>query len=425
MIAIRHPFTFLMTLILSLSTLCLSSCGGGSENVYENDLTGKDTEASILTLNDERPLRIEVDKQEIEEGWTSSFLEIKDFVFLSNERPVGKIDKVLFWEDRTYVLDKQVTQSLLCFDREGKLLHAVGAVGEGPGEFRKIYDAQINPYTNSLEVWDGPGQKLLSFDRNGQFLRETHVDVFASEFAPLSSSVYLFHQGTLAVDPSLQYKVIAVDVDSKEVKGKYFPLEEGEGTFRFRPAMALHWNHYNGHYYFIDPFDYHVYSFTDRQLARDFYVDCQSHAIPASLVSYRKPQQELINLLYDANYFGLIEMPIETQDYIYFSINNGVDIIHNIHHKSSGRTKSFRNVEDDLAEGLIGPPIGVNEAGEIIYAIDPGLFKMIVEGKAKHRSLTEAELIEKWKTERPLAYELYHRIGEFDNPILVRCTYNI
>lgn len=411
-----------LALILSC---CFCAGESADEKIYDSDLLGKDTETSILAVHEELPLRIELDKQQIEKGKTSSFLRVEDVIYLSNELPVGAVDKVLFWEDRIYILDRHITQSLLCFDQRGKFLYAVGVVGEGPGEIRKIYDAQVNPYTDLLDIWDGPGQKLMTFDRDGHLVREIPVDIFAAEFAPIDSSVYLFHKGNLTADPSLHYKFIAIDIRTKEVNGKYFPLKDREELFKFRSANVLQRNYYNDHYYFVDPFDYNVYSFTSQRLARDFFVDCEDQAIPAGLISFQKPQQELVDLLYDPNYFGLIEMPFETADHIYFSINNGVDIIHNIHNKHSGATKSYRQLEDDIAAALIGRPITVNETGEVFYSIDPGLLKMIVESKSKHLGLTESELIDRWKSELPLAYDIYRQVDEFDNPILVKCRFTI
>lgn len=56
------------------------------------------------------------------------------------------------------------------FDRKGNYLTDVGAVGQGPGEYRSIYDAQIDEKNNRIYLMPWQTDRLLVFDMQGKAL---------------------------------------------------------------------------------------------------------------------------------------------------------------------------------------------------------------------------------------------------------------
>lgn len=56
------------------------------------------------------------------------------------------------------------------FDRKGNYITDVGAVGEGPGEYRTVYSAQIDEKHQRIYLMPWQSDKLLVFDMQGQAL---------------------------------------------------------------------------------------------------------------------------------------------------------------------------------------------------------------------------------------------------------------
>ena len=59
---------------------------------------------------------------------------------------VGEIDKIFFYKDRLYVLDRRVGKSVFVFDLKGKWISTIARTGHGPGEYINI----TNPFIQSL-----------------------------------------------------------------------------------------------------------------------------------------------------------------------------------------------------------------------------------------------------------------------------------
>ncbi|MDR3095059.1 MAG: 6-bladed beta-propeller, partial [Bacteroidales bacterium] len=51
----------------------------------------------------------------------------------SPECLIGRIDKIISFDDKYYILDRQ-TESILVFDSTGKYLFKIAQIGNGPGE---------------------------------------------------------------------------------------------------------------------------------------------------------------------------------------------------------------------------------------------------------------------------------------------------
>ena len=66
---------------------------------------------------------------------------------LSDESLIGSIDKVIIYDERIYILDKK-TRSLFVYDLEGRYLHKIARVGQGP--FRFVYYVYYSKESKNL-----------------------------------------------------------------------------------------------------------------------------------------------------------------------------------------------------------------------------------------------------------------------------------
>lgn len=96
-----------------------------------------------------------------------SFIPLDD----SNSESLFKdIDKLLYVGGRFYILDYMGTSSVFVFDESGSFLFKVGNVGQGPGEYYKVTDFDVN--NGCIYLLDSKKRKILSYGLDGEYLKD-------------------------------------------------------------------------------------------------------------------------------------------------------------------------------------------------------------------------------------------------------------
>lgn len=96
-----------------------------------------------------------------------SFIPLDD----SNSESLFKdIDKTLYVGGRFYILDYMGTSSVFVFDESGSFLFKVGNVGQGPGEYYKVTDFDVN--NGRIYLLDSKKRKILSYDLDGKYMKD-------------------------------------------------------------------------------------------------------------------------------------------------------------------------------------------------------------------------------------------------------------
>ena len=136
--------------VFLLTVFLLFSCDFSekkNENVWNMSLS-----PSTLALNE----RID----------SISFVVLDD----SNSEALFKeIDKMLYVNERFYILDCMGTSSVLVFDNKGTFLFKVGNVGQGPGEYTRVTDFDVN--NDCIYLLDSRKRMIFSYDLNGKFIK--------------------------------------------------------------------------------------------------------------------------------------------------------------------------------------------------------------------------------------------------------------
>lgn len=133
-----------------LSLLLMFSCDF-SEKKNENVWNMSDS-PSTLALNEK------ID--------SISFVGLDD----SNTEALFKgVDKMLYVNERFYILDYMGTSSVLVFDNKGTFLFKVGNVGQGPGEYSRVTDFDVN--NGRIYLLDSRKRMIFSYDLNGRFIK--------------------------------------------------------------------------------------------------------------------------------------------------------------------------------------------------------------------------------------------------------------
>lgn len=83
----------------------------------------------------------------------------------------GKIDKLIVYNDRFYILDKTDMKKIFVFANDGKFIRKIGRFGEGPGEYSNIEDFTIDESTGNIIVLSYPS-RVMVYDEIGNFIRD-------------------------------------------------------------------------------------------------------------------------------------------------------------------------------------------------------------------------------------------------------------
>lgn len=92
-------------------------------------------------------------------------IEIKEVIPLDNVQPIGSVRKVLFHQDKYFILDNSSDQ-IFCFDGKGHLDFKISDKGKGPNEYISIQNFFINSFDKQLEILSGDG-KVLEYTTDG------------------------------------------------------------------------------------------------------------------------------------------------------------------------------------------------------------------------------------------------------------------
>ncbi|MCX6327679.1 MAG: 6-bladed beta-propeller [Bacteroidia bacterium] len=123
----------------------------------------------------------------------------KEYKFIpletTNESVIGSIDKIIFHDNKFYILDHLKAKSIFIFSSEGRYLWKLSKTGKGPGEFLDPLDFCFEPGTGNLVVMNLK-QLIYYDDKNGTYLRTHSLPIFGYKFDfPDENHISLISQG--------------------------------------------------------------------------------------------------------------------------------------------------------------------------------------------------------------------------------------
>jgi hypothetical protein len=131
----------------------------------------------------------------VEDDMPEAIIKEKKYIKLDNSQDdflFKSIDKLKIRDDRIYVLDSWM-KKLIVFDRAGTGIGTVGRIGQGPGEYLRISDFDINE-SGDIYFIDGTGNndRLFVFDKNLRFVSTRNLPFDADIIQCLPEGKLLF-----------------------------------------------------------------------------------------------------------------------------------------------------------------------------------------------------------------------------------------
>lgn len=168
-------------IILSFLVGMLSAC-----SYYEKKVE------SIVSPN----CKISMVKISIDEAYYDSVASrISDTTFLildeDDKTMFSYVDKIVAYNDKFYVLDKNESRTVVSFEKDGSPGHRYGRVGQGPGEYVFPWDMDVDE--TGVYVLDTNSKKVIHYSEEGTFLGERSLPFFADALKRLKNGNFIFN----------------------------------------------------------------------------------------------------------------------------------------------------------------------------------------------------------------------------------------
>ena len=149
---------FLNLLFTGYLFICFNSCSSNNKEDEFLTIPVDVSQNSSLSLSDiaenVRAIELEETDQSLIGNW-----EVGKYRFVISD------DYILFFSDGIS------SDQLLLFDNNGKFLHKIGSLGQGPGEYDNIMDVAAD-FINEI-IFVGTISKIICYDFKGNFIKES------------------------------------------------------------------------------------------------------------------------------------------------------------------------------------------------------------------------------------------------------------
>ncbi len=233
---------------------------------------------------------------------------------------VSMVTNPLFTTDRIYI---KSGGSILVFDRKGRFIRRFNRRGRGPQEYTALSSFFLNDL-GGFTVLDGPGQKLLVYDKNDSCILTQRMTVKSGPMVSIGDNLILCSN-------PVKQPLFIWDIAKEKVVADLLPLDER------RKVLPLHtfWQHAGKTYFFpIDLSD--IYTITAEGISGGWHFDFGSRTLtkdsPFTLGPYGYDRPEgsasITNFLESEQYVYLMvklisEPSLKGVFHIYYSKKNG------------------------------------------------------------------------------------------------------
>ncbi len=189
----------------------------------------------------------------------NDFIESAEYIFLDQEYLIGKIGRMLFYNNDVYIHD-EMTGRIVVFSNKGKYLYSIDNKGKGPLEYYKLTDFTIDKSNGNVLIYDQYSHKVISFSTiKREFVKEHKIEFYPSALACTSDRLYFYNPFTSNYprEEKYHYSLITTSPQLKDEK-RYFKVGEKIGNFMSDPNRKGFF--YGNGLYLLNRFGNDIYS---------------------------------------------------------------------------------------------------------------------------------------------------------------------
>lgn len=279
-----------------------------------------------------------------------------------------------------FVLDSWGSRKLVAFDHQGNPVASFGKRGNGPGEFVIPNDVFVD--SQYVYLANGPGQAILQYDHEGNYLRKIDTPFYPGNFVKLANGKFLFHfshpgkiNSFLCITDSLMNPVKEMLPFPENYVGGWgtrspFRMTDNEIIFYSSPCDTI----------------YHL-DMTGEIIGKTILQFEHGSVNELAKLDYIKADEQ--GLLKEGG-VQLIDNPVITADGLGFGLIYDASVYHYlIFDKKSGKS-GVRKYGDRMSAFSLVSPTAIGEGGRLICHIDPVIMDDLADIESLPDSVRDA-----------------------------------
>lgn len=277
----------------------------------------------------------------------SEISEGVEYIILDKESDavIYGVDKLIYENDRLFILDNSYTETLAVFTDSGTLLFALEIGLGGPDEFVEISDFDYDPVSREIFVFSAAQRKIFVFDENGSPNRNYSIpkSLIVHSIGYLGKDRFVFFRDMVEESKmDLPSQLFTYDFETDQVIDQAIPLSKNELILSQDFALVRS----GGELFASKIYDSSIYSISDAGQIKEVlkFSDITNLSNREDIIddeSYRKVMAGENGILYMGYWSGNLENHLflikkdqrplfrwesKTQDVLTKSIQNDFDI---------------------------------------------------------------------------------------------------
>ena len=383
----------------------LVSCNQTNRNSYGEHISASIEKSPMMQRLSHEYLEINMDHPiEISADSLQNKLVDISYIPLDCKELIGEVDRVLLYNEKIYILDAYIAESVFIFDMNGRLLCVIDDRGEGPEEYIGLAGMSIDTSIKELCLKDRLSSRTLYYDLDGKFLRK-EASCPAFFINAMDGNIINQLGFGQSYDENLNYHIAVSRGGS--ICCKAFPFAPIQK--RYTVSRIAQYNSCN-ELLFTPTLSDTVYCIKS---PKEYYV---KYVIKHKRSIWDKSQEELswreIDCLIKQDGYTAFGGPVhETSDYLFFSLSKGNNnLIVNQNYYYDKRQKQLFKITKDyegVIRNLFSMPVGVS--GDYYLAFADGYLMKEYMKKNTDISIADESL-----------RKMINECNENSNPILIK-----
>lgn len=320
---------------------------------------------------------------------------------------IGNIDKLLFDENKIFVLDKDISQAVFIYNSDGRLIKKIDERGQGPREFLKIRDVTLDKNKKRICLLDQAGNKINFYDYEGEFLESKPIPFSFSSFDYIDSSIIAFDLQTAynVNDQIDNHYLVTADIEGI-IHNKAFPYSNDEKSFSY--WSSRHIRRFKDNVFFQPRYRNTIYQVKKDEVIPWFFLDFQGKEFPNN--GKIEGDEHFRDLKQKYSYFS--GEYVDLENVACFVINTPEEYFYLLYSKNTKRTIPLKPlmVEDFISGFFRAPFERFNDSTIVTFA-------------HAHQVLLAKNAYFSYLEEEGLGDDMFPDLTENDNPVLF--FYNI
>lgn len=265
-------FPNLFTLCSNIATVIILFINIGCQTPQNKVSTGEHI------VSDSTLIQINIDPDGEESYAFDSLIDDISYIKLETNSDclIGNIHQILCSNDYIFIMDVFVTNTVYCFDKQGRFVRRIGKIGQGPGEYTHLFKMCLTSDQKQIVLYDW--KRLHYYDLNGKHIKDVTPDFDVYDIELVNEDYIAGFQASGIDDNDSQRRMLSVyDKDLKQIY-KVFPTFYTE-TFHLDDGM-IPLRNFGNTIYINEPWTHSIYKIEKERCCEKYRINITNGGYP-------------------------------------------------------------------------------------------------------------------------------------------------